>query len=138
MIALNPHRQLFANLAYKNASLSAAMTFSSETVSNVFFPLVVVTNVGDEIGVGQTATYVIIACIISTLGAWVASIIVEQAIFLYSKHDLRSSYADHIDHLLRKSHSFNQHTGCLFLARTRPDPTTTCNPPSVSWLPADD
>ena len=87
LIATNPHRQLLANLAYKNATFAAAMLFSSNAVSAQTFPQVVLTEVGDSISASQTATYIILACILSSLGAWVASIVLEQAIFLYHRHD---------------------------------------------------
>ena len=88
MIALNPHRQMLANVAYKNVSLTAALAASSLSVSSTYFPLVTLTNVGDSISATQAPTYIILAVILSALGAWVASVLVEQAIFLFSRHDL--------------------------------------------------
>ena len=88
MITLNPHRQLFANVAYKNVTLVAALTASSLSVSSTYFPLVTLTNVGDTLSTTQAPTYVILAVILSALGAWVASVLVEQAIFLFSRHDV--------------------------------------------------
>ena len=89
MIAANPHRQLLANLAYKNVSLAAALTASSLSVSNTYFPLVALTSVGDSLSASQAPTYIILAVILSALGAWVASLLVEQAIFLFHRGDAR-------------------------------------------------
>ena len=88
MIAINPHRQLVANLAYKNVTLTTALAASSLSVSSTYFPLVTLTNVGDSISATQAPTYIILAVILSALGAWVSSVLVEQAIFLFHRHDV--------------------------------------------------
>ena len=86
MVANDPLRHAMADVAIKQEMVSVALASASLSVQTAYFPLVVLTNVGDRVTQSQSPAVVIIGCLVIILASWVASIIVEQAVFSFHRH----------------------------------------------------